>query len=89
MPHVPLYTQPIGASLTRLSPYPIIESLPDIDRKNFVQSTIIGRAARGLASIEYVLESVPDHERQKRLREVEDAVQWEKEMRRRRVAIDV
>lgn len=91
MPHVPLHTQARAAELTRVSPYPILTSLSDAEHKNFVQSTITGRAARGLASVEYVLESrmqdsdsPSEEEHQKRRREVEDAVEWEKEARKRR-----
>jgi len=100
MPHIPLHTQPFGAALARKSPYPILTSLSDAQRKNFVQSTITGRAARGLASVEYVLEArshpLPDwevhldplahgqEERKRRSKEVADAEEWEREARRRR-----
>ena len=92
MPHIPLHTQSRSATLTRLSPYPILISLSDTQHSNFVQNTITGRAARGLASVEVVFESrshpdalvFPNEERKRRIREVEDAVEWEKEARRRR-----
>lgn len=100
MPHIPLVTQPRGATLTRIAPFPVLTSLSDSQHKNFVQSTITGRAARGLSSVEYVLESrehAPEiwdvrldplvngkEERKRRLKEVEDAVEWEREIRGRR-----
>jgi hypothetical protein len=125
MPHVPLSTQPNSAFPIRLSPNPILTSQSDEKHKNFVQSTITGQAARGLASVEYVFEDEHRHqhqhqqladepyaaepgagvglnlllgfggkapgegerERKRRWKEVEDAVSWEKEARRKRAAV--
>lgn len=127
MPHVPRSTQPNSAFPIRLSPNPILASQSDEKHKNFVQSTIAGQAARGLASVEYVFEDEQSHahqhrqladeayaagpepgvgfglmfglglggkalgegerERKRRCKEVEDAVSWEKEARRKRAAV--
>ncbi|KAK8864469.1 hypothetical protein IAR55_001719 [Kwoniella newhampshirensis] len=85
MPHVPLHTQPTSSTTVRLAPYPIISSASDSKHLNFVQSTITGPAARGLASVEYVFEnSGGDEERKRRLQAVEEAVEWERDMKRRR-----
>lgn len=46
-----------------------------------VQSTITGPAARGLASLEYVLETNEDSQTQQRLIMVEEAEKWERRMR--------
>jgi chromatin structure-remodeling complex protein RSC7 len=123
MPHVPLSTQPKSAFPVRLSPNPILTSQSDDKHKNFVQSTITGQAARGLASVEFVFEDQHQHhqladeayaaepgagvgfglvfgfglgdqvlgegerERKRRWKEVEEAVSWEKEARRKRAAV--
>lgn len=105
MPHVPLWTQSRSSGMSRLSPWPVIASLSDAGHRNFVQSTVVGRAARGLASVEYVFERGKGDERPgtgqgddqvvgregdgegekaSRLRVVEEAVEWEREMRKRR-----
>lgn len=123
LPHVPLFTQPTTASTIKASPYPIVASQSDEKHRNFVQSTISGRAATGLASVEYVFESrsapsvtpgQADHAgddevvhlpnwngwgpilppvsamspevRKRRLQEVHDAEEWERQARRKRAA---
>ncbi|WVQ80825.1 hypothetical protein IAT38_002932 [Cryptococcus sp. DSM 104549] len=84
MPHVPQRTQPTASQTAQLSPYPIISSASDPIHLNFAQSSITGRAARGLASLEYVLETEGGGEAERRAKEVEDAVRWEREMRARK-----
>ena len=89
MPHVPLSTQPTSADFVRASPYPILQSVSDIQHANFVQSTVRGPMARGLASVEYVFEPFvgdqpgwtrePVEEGIKRI--VDDAVEWERNQR--------
>ena len=94
MPHVPLSTQATSADFVRASPYPILQSLSDGQQHNFVQSTVHGPSARGLASVEYVFEPLMEgqpgwtsvagsgsEEEEARKRMVDDAVQWEKEQR--------
>lgn len=95
MPHVPLLTQPTSADFIRASPYPILQSLSDGQQHNFVQSTVHGPSARGLASVEYVFEPFVDgqpgwtgglasgsgSEEETMKRMVDDAVKWEKEQR--------
>ena len=56
LPHVPQNTQPHSGTITRLTPYPVISSVSDSTHRNFVQSTITGKAAEGLASVEYVFD---------------------------------
>ena len=87
MPHVPQYTQPSSADFVRASPYPILQSLSDVKHRNFVQSTVRGPAARGLASIEYVFDPLvngqigwdrsPEEETRKRM--VQEAEEWARE----------
>lgn len=63
--------------------------MSDTQQTNFVQSTVKGTSARGLASIEYVFEPFVDGqpgwthapEEDVRKRMVDDAIQWEKEQR--------
>ncbi|ORX36579.1 chromatin remodelling complex Rsc7/Swp82 subunit-domain-containing protein [Kockovaella imperatae] len=57
LPHVPSHTQPSSSLFDRLSPFPIIASRSDSAYRNFVQSSISGSAAKGLASIEHVFEA--------------------------------
>jgi len=88
MPHVPIYTQPTLAEINRISPYPILQQFTDSNHQNFVQSTVRGKAARGLASIEYVFEArepiVPvEYEVEARLRVVQEAEEWERRGRDR------
>lgn len=92
MPHVPLFTQPKSADFVRASPYPILQSVSDTQHQNFVQSTVRGRAARGLASLEYVFDPLVDGhvgydrtaEDEYRKRMVQDAVEWEERNREKR-----
>jgi len=97
-PHVPLYTQPSLAVRDRLSYSPLLASYSDSKHSNFVQSSLSGRAARGLASVEYVLETRAEAPQadsdvwymgdlapkpEKRLRAVQDAEEWEREARKK------
>lgn len=100
MPHVPLRTQPVAATLSRVAPYPLLSSAFDIAHGDAAQPTFKGEATRGLSSMEYVLQppadssifptevwfdSVPgETERKRRAQEVQEAVEWEKEMRKKR-----
>ncbi|ORY21113.1 chromatin remodelling complex Rsc7/Swp82 subunit-domain-containing protein [Naematelia encephala] len=103
MPHVPNYTQPSTANSTRLSHFPILAAQADTQHKNFVMSSVTGRAARGLASVEYVLETSEDRmeiKDDKGLfeftsggpevleRMVRDAEEWEKREREKKAAVD-
>ncbi|OWZ58515.1 chromatin structure-remodeling complex protein RSC7 [Cryptococcus neoformans AD1-83a] len=81
MPHIPLFTQPTIAFLAQTSPYPILSSSTDTQHLHCVQSTITGSAARGLASVEYVLETDEDSQTQQRLTMIEEAEKWERRMR--------
>lgn len=81
MPHIPLFTQPTIAFLAQTSPYPVLSSATDMQDFHLVQSTITGPAARGLASVEYVLETNEDSQTQQRLTMVEEAEKWERRMR--------
>ncbi|WVR07114.1 hypothetical protein IAU60_004154 [Kwoniella sp. DSM 27419] len=83
MPHVPQFTQPTTGDFARYAPYPVLSSSSD-SKHNFVQATVTGPAAKGLASVEFVFESGAEDEVAKRMREVEEAVEWEKEVKRRR-----
>ncbi|WVW84005.1 hypothetical protein I302_106030 [Kwoniella bestiolae CBS 10118] len=91
IPHVPQYTQPTSSSpYDRISYHPIISS-SSTSTHNSVQSTLSGPAARGISSVEYVLENTHDYaqeiaERERQVREAED---WEREMRRKRKGVSV
>ena len=96
MPLVPLHTQPQVASRDRISSFPLLTSIPDSIRQNFVQSTISGKAAQGLSSLEYVFErNVPvaaldegvwdmsEGGNVDRERMVREALEWERVSRKR------
>lgn len=85
MPHIPLFTQPTIAFLAQTSPYPILSSSTDTQHLHCVQSTITGSAARGLASVEYVLETDEDSQTQQRLTMIEEAEKWERRMRAKKI----
>jgi chromatin structure-remodeling complex protein RSC7 len=88
MPHVPLFTQPTQADISRISAYPILQSFTDSKHLNFVQSTVRGAAAKGLASIEYVFDRSlselelelkgEDYEAEARLKVIQEAEEWER-----------
>jgi len=95
---VPLITQPGSALRERLSQSPLLASYSDSKHTNFVQSSVSGRAARGLASVEYALETRAEAPRtdddvwymgdlvsnaQKRLRAVQEAEAWEREAKKK------
>ena len=80
MPHVPLHTQPSTAIYHQISPLPIIST----------QKPITAKASKGLASLEYVFESPYPHgdgEVEMRERVIKEAEEWEKECRRKRLAL--
>ncbi|OXG24836.1 chromatin structure-remodeling complex protein RSC7 [Cryptococcus neoformans Tu401-1] len=85
MPHIPLFTQPTIAFLAQTSPYPVLSSSTDTQHLHCVQSTITRSAARGLASVEYVLETDEDSQTQQRLTMVEEAEKWERRMRAKKI----
>lgn len=98
MPHIPLFTQPSSADFVRASPYPILQSISDVAHRNFVQSTVRGPAARGLASVEYVFDPLVNGvvgwdrtgEDETRRRMVQEAEEWAAQnanKRRRTVSI--
>ncbi|WRT66445.1 uncharacterized protein IL334_003403 [Kwoniella shivajii] len=82
MPHVPLHTQPTSATFDRISYHPIISS--HSSSNNHAQSTLMGPSSRGIASVEYVFENSETDVKETREKVVRDAIEWEKEMRRRR-----
>lgn len=92
IPHIPLHTQPASCISSRLSYNPLISSLPDQSYTHHIQSSISGKAARGLASVEFVFEQInPEdgeegkHERMMKM--VRDAEDWERAMKRRKTVV--
>ena len=78
MPHIPLYTQPTTATYRQLSSLPIIST----------QKQITPKAAKGIASLEYVFEpQYPSAEVEMRERVIKEAEEWEREHRRKRLAL--
>lgn len=72
--------------------YPVLSSLSDSSKRNFVQSTVTGPAAQGLASVEYVFEpqayfaqSVAESSdgTKRRMELVDEALEWERQSRRK------
>jgi hypothetical protein len=87
MPHVPLYTQSTVSQMARLSPYPILSSTSTSDSTG--QSTVRGKAVKGLASIEYVFEPQYDYgvgqevEYEMRQQVIKEAEEWERQNRQK------
>nr|ODN97540.1 chromatin structure-remodeling complex protein RSC7 [Cryptococcus depauperatus CBS 7855] len=79
LPHIPLCTQPNTSTSTQLSPYPILTySGTNQYIHSYPSST--GHNVRGLASIEYALETGAGDELQRRLKQVQEAEEWEGRM---------
>ena len=86
MPHIPLFTQPTVATLTQTSAIPALDVT---DGRTVNRWTV-----KGLASIEYIFEGDPvkpgegeESETRKRLREVAEAEEWERRVRRQRTSV--
>jgi chromatin structure-remodeling complex protein RSC7 len=78
MPHIPLYTQPTTATYNQLSSLPIIST----------QKQITAKAAKGIASLEYVFEpQYPSAEIAMREQVIREAEEWERENRQKRLAL--
>jgi chromatin structure-remodeling complex protein RSC7 len=75
MPHVPLHTQPTIANYRQLSSLPILRT----------DKPMNGKAAKGIASLEYVFESsLPTGEVEMRERVIKEAEEWERQNREKR-----
>jgi chromatin structure-remodeling complex protein RSC7 len=78
MPHIPLRTQPTTATYRQLSSIPIIST----------QKQITPKAAKGIASLEYVFEpQYPSGESEMREQVIKEAEEWERENRQKRLAL--
>ena len=80
MPHVPLYTQPTISTYSQLAKLPILST----------DKIINAKAAKGLASLEYVFEpTYPDGDGEVELRQrvIREAEEWEKKHREKRALV--
>jgi len=84
MPHVPIHTQPTLASLSQVSPYPLLGSTSE--------STATRQAVKGIASLEFVFEPQYGYdytgngqdEVRERERVIKEAEEWERQNREKR-----